>query len=665
MEKEFESDKVNTVKSQNNIKTPAAKVDVKKRSGEQRNKQNEPAQATPIAELDSLIFGESLNKVSNSSENSNGKEFAKQKTKVFLSKQALSSNALIIGTKGTGKSDTILPALASQDMNNMQMGSTYIVSKKDIAYTLYALAKSKKRKVRILKPSANFEIANTLIGMQEYDYDKVNDLIDYKKAIKNKEIIIIDMEYIKYKQAAISATAMLLIQIQIDMQETSVTLKRPHRLYVDDCYLFLPFLDAILTAGDDYNMSCVLFAQSRAQFKAYNKDYTSLIDNNVRNTIITNGITIEDAKYFAESLGAYHTVKSLMTRSEGVAVYEILDKEYRRITGTCLLLLIKDSSRKELEASAIKHRKKLNKFAASTNKEIGIEDESGLEKLKKEKSRSTNNTLSEKLVKESEYTDDVLTDIVATVNPDELPGGEPNKMLTTNAYHNASHPIDVVVAPLVNEQTHLLDSIEKAMLIETENSEPIEVQSDDGSIDGTDFNGITDKLNQMLEDKNESTTEPELQLIDGLVDDIGLTLPSLSQDENFYGDEELSDLLGDFDDFKDYVSNDEPMDGFEFSKNYDDLAMGDDFLEFSKDDNAEAQNIAEQIEGLPIRNSNSPDDVILINARLEIEGINKRIIEVDGAKPIKIILPRPARSVNSRVKELNATYYKKMINQTQ
>ena len=98
-----------------------------------------------------------------------------------------------------------------------------------MAYNLYSICKQYKRKVHLLKPSTNSEISNKFLWQTQYNYDYINEsIINYKEAIRKKEIVIIDMEVFKYKLDAIRATAMLLVQLRLDLQDTDITQRHSH-----------------------------------------------------------------------------------------------------------------------------------------------------------------------------------------------------------------------------------------------------------------------------------------------------------------------------------------------------------------------------------------------------------------------------------------------------
>lgn len=333
-----------------------------------------------------------------------------KKTYITLSDARRMLGLLVMGIKNSGKSTYLLPSFIKQDLEKKDKGMTIIVSKKDMAYTIYAMAKEAKRKVRLLKPSVDFKLAEDFIYTNEWHYDYVNNnIIDYKEAIKAKEIIIIDMEYSKYRDYAIRMTALLLFQLQADMQNTDCTLKRPHYVYIDDAEKYLPYIELLLTYGDDYNVATTLFCQSRSQFKYKGQDYTDLIDNNVRNLILLNGITYADARFYAEHfalktgnlkefqeekdmdlklrISEENRFKLLVGREDGRLCYEIIAANGQRKTGDCTLQRLSESYAEKIQKNAIKWRKKLVKTSANIRNEkyLGLQEQQNLSELQVEK----------------------------------------------------------------------------------------------------------------------------------------------------------------------------------------------------------------------------------------------------------------------------------------
>ena len=222
-------------------------------------------------------------------------------TDLYISEKCRKLNTAIIGNKGTGKTTFLLPFFAEQDISKKLAGATFIVSDKEMAYAIYSICKKYKRKVHLLKPTTNNEINNKFLWKTEYDYDYINEkIINYKEAIRRKEIVIIDMEVFKYKIDAIRATSMLLLQLRLDLLDTDITQRHTHFLYVDDAFYYLRFLEDFLRYGSTYNLSTILFLESRSQLKHKDVALSDLIDENVRNYILLNKLTVEDYHYYSE-----------------------------------------------------------------------------------------------------------------------------------------------------------------------------------------------------------------------------------------------------------------------------------------------------------------------------------------------------------------------------
>lgn len=278
---------------------------------------------------------------SNNNDNNNVEEkivigMNDKKREVYISNECRYQNTLILGTKGTGKTTKVLPFLVEQDLQNKECGVTIITTKHDMAYNIYTLAKKYKREVVILKPSINNEISNKLLWKQEYNYDYINEyIINYKEAIKKKQIIIIDMEILKYKSEGLRAVAMLLLQLQLDIQETDITQRKPHFMYIDDAYYYLPFLEHLLNFSDDYNLGLTLLMQSRNQLFRNGKNYSYLIDNMVRNILLLNSLTKDDVTYYSSKIFQQENLNlsNFYDRKTNSFIYETIDNSYKRRIG--------------------------------------------------------------------------------------------------------------------------------------------------------------------------------------------------------------------------------------------------------------------------------------------------------------------------------------------
>lgn len=348
---------------------------------------------------------------------------------ITIPENSRKGNTLILGSKLSGKSTYILPYLAKQDIQRKNAGCTFIVSKKDLAYTLYAIAKMEsKKKVHLIKPSCDVVLANKLLwDTNDYDYDEIKEIIDFKEVIKKKEIVIIDMENSKYHQGAIRAVAKLLIQLQTDMQDVASTIKRDHFVYLDDAQYYLPFIDTLLNHGDDYNVSTTLFMQGRNQFKIYGEDYTGLMDNNVRNYILMNGINFDDAQYFAPMFGITHN-EFLQRRTGSISIAHVDQHGSMKFIPSCDVLKISRNEMEKIEARAKKERKKFVKESNASERKIplSIEEKRGFnalefEEVKKEKQtivKVAKEEVAEPLVKEQVITQKMVDEPVIEQLPD-------------------------------------------------------------------------------------------------------------------------------------------------------------------------------------------------------------------------------------------------------
>lgn len=528
---------------------------------------------------------------------------------IYISEKSRFANVLILGAKNSGKSSTVLPMLARQDILNKDCGMTFVVDKKDVAYTLYAMAKEAGRKVVILKPSANFDIANDFIQRTKYDYDYINEnVINYKDAIKKKTIIIIDMEYAKYRQNAIRATAMLLMQLQIDMQDTQYTLKRPHFVYIDDSHRYLPFVELLLTSGDDYGMGTVLFLQGRAQLTMYETDYSSLVDVNVRNTILMNGITFEDAKYYEDRFFDF-TIRDLLDRKEGQVMYEIVDSQNTRATGKCGLVFVNETIKKSIEEKAKKARKQLNKYSRKVELEISMREEQELNKLNKLKQ-------------------EMLTRAANGVMKDDSQRIA-NEILITEEKRQKNNTTD---EPVISEIKESLMSVTPEVAPLVEESEQQQQDIPEQSLESED--DVESQLATMIE----KTMEEDL-----LSDDDLLGLSDLSD----AGNELIASLSG-------LEEMGIPDDSF--SAYVDDSDSADD-IDGEDDEVSDISVIQDARKSL----SENEDDVIELNETIAIDSLGDEYLrQTRGYKPIRANLPRKQKSIIASERYINDMLNKKL-----
>ena len=270
-------------------------------------------------------------------------------------------NMAVIGNKGTGKTTVLLPYFAEQDISKKLAGATFIVSDKEMAYAIYSICKKYKRKVHLLKPTTNNEISNNFLWKTKYDYDYINEkIINYKEAIRRKEIVIIDMEVFKYQIDAIRATSMLLLQLRLDLADTDITQRNPHFLYVDDAFYYVNFLEDFLRYGSTYNLSTILFLESRSQLLNKDKNLTDLIDDNIRNYILLNKLTVDDYKYYKELFND-KSFENIKNRERTSLTFQTVDQKGMIRMGIAKLKQVNTINMEELEKKSKKIRTSLLK----------------------------------------------------------------------------------------------------------------------------------------------------------------------------------------------------------------------------------------------------------------------------------------------------------------
>lgn len=288
-------------------------------------------------------------------------------TEIILDDESRERNGLLIlGTKSTGKSEMI-PELFWQDIVVPQEIDgeertpisnaclVYIISKPDQAYFLYAMGRKYHRNVILLKPSTSSKVMNGLIGAERYDYDEMNEIVNFEDGIRKRDVFIVDMEAASYGELSKVAVGMILMQLQIAMHKTSKTAKRRVLLTVDDANLYLPYLESLLEFGTDYNIVPTLMFQSRSQYQGYE----GVIESNIQNYLLLPNLTFDDAKHFSEQF-FLESPEYFIGRGSGNLYCSFLSDLKRTNNATVMnSSLIDDHERDLLNTSAAKYRKQL------------------------------------------------------------------------------------------------------------------------------------------------------------------------------------------------------------------------------------------------------------------------------------------------------------------
>ncbi|MFJ8528290.1 hypothetical protein [Bacillus sp. NPDC094106] len=281
-------------------------------------------------------------------------------------------NTLVVGSKNTGKTTKLLPIMAQNDINNKECGATFIVGRKDISCMLYGMAKKAKRKVVFLKPSID-ENAHKLLYFKSYEHNRMKEIIDYEEAISKKMIVIIDMEYAQNGNDGIRATAMLLSQLQLSMQVNEDSKVSPHFIYIDDAQYYLPYIELLLTCGDDYGIGTTLFIQSKSQMIDETSDYTNILQPNINNFIFMNSLVYEDCIYYQKQQ-VYFTLKEFVGRKYNQIICETKTEEGERSVTMDELSLISETEIEDCLKNGLSYKKKMAKKMLGLIKEQEIKN---------------------------------------------------------------------------------------------------------------------------------------------------------------------------------------------------------------------------------------------------------------------------------------------------
>lgn len=275
-----------------------------------------------------------------------------KKSDVFIQEENRKRHLLVLGTKGSGKSETVLPLLLKQDIENKKVGVTAFVGDKESALLMYSLARRNQREVRIVKPSIT-DSGKLLLLQSSYVYNTIKeDVIDFEQAIRKREVVIIDLEFASHQEKAIQATAYLLHAFRDAYLRENQMKETTHHLYVDDSHLYMPYLMPVLMNGGEYGIGCVLFLESRQLLTVSER---ALIDGYVRNKMILSGLTIEDAKHLAEDIYE-RQLPYILNRDKNEFIYLTTEGKGRRTNGTGKFTPLDDELLASLRLSVPRHR---------------------------------------------------------------------------------------------------------------------------------------------------------------------------------------------------------------------------------------------------------------------------------------------------------------------
>lgn len=295
-----------------------------------------------------------------------------KKNNVYIQERNRMKHLLVVGTKGTGKSTGVLPALAKQDFEDKRAGATIVVGEKDTALLLFALAKRASRDVVLIKPSLT-DAGKMLLLQTTYRYDNViNDVVDYEKAITKRQIVIIDMEFARHQEKAIKGVAYLMAALHEAVVKTNEHTPTKHFLYVDDVHLYLPFLKNILHSGKEYGVGCTLFLESRLQLAT--AEEKALVGAYVRNTVLMSELTLEDAQYYVEDIYEKQ-IPFMRNRPLKEFIYSTTDREGKRTAGTGKFIFLADELIQSLRMAIPRYRGGIERDQVGVVTPIPLKDE--------------------------------------------------------------------------------------------------------------------------------------------------------------------------------------------------------------------------------------------------------------------------------------------------
>lgn len=295
-----------------------------------------------------------------------------KKNPVYIQEDNRKRHLLVLGTKGSGKSETVLPLLVKQDIEDKKVGATIFVGDKETALLMYSLARRNQRDVRIIKPSLTVT-GEVLLSQKRYLYNDIKEhVVDFEQAIRKKEIVIVDLEFAIYQEKAIQATAYLLHAFREAYLQENLSKETTHYLYVDDSHLFIPYLMPIIMNGGEYGIGCTLFLETR-QLLTYHE--RALIDSYIRNKMVLSGLTIEDAKYLADDIYE-RQLTYILNRDKVEFIYSTTEAKGRRTNGTGKLTPLDDELMASLRLSVPRHRGTILRNQESGGEEVEVEPES-------------------------------------------------------------------------------------------------------------------------------------------------------------------------------------------------------------------------------------------------------------------------------------------------
>ena len=120
------------------------------------------------------------------------------------------------------------------------------------------------------------------------------------------------------------------------------------------------FLEDFLRYGSTYNLGTILFLESRSQLLTKEKDLRMILDDNVRNYLLLNKLTVDDFNYY-KSQFPEKIFDGIQNREKTTLTFQTVDPKGLVRTGISKLKQINTIDLKELEKKSKKIRTSLLK----------------------------------------------------------------------------------------------------------------------------------------------------------------------------------------------------------------------------------------------------------------------------------------------------------------
>lgn len=271
-------------------------------------------------------------------------------------------NMVVYGAKGSGKSRYLLPYFAKEQLEDRDSGATFICGKGDVSWLIYQLAKKYSRKVHFLTPSLD-EGTNDLINLGlETGHEMEKNVLNYHEAVKEKDIVIIDLELSKTRHLGEKALTRLLYHLQRAMVEN--TAASPHFVYFDDSERYIPYIHDLLYYGKEYCFGTTLFLQSYSLLDSKSKELTSFLNANCASTLAMGLLAYDDINYFHRRFRGDMKDDKFRHRNLTDIVLETVVKGKREVVNlTMKFIPARTMTEFEEEANILKTKKKGGEMA--------------------------------------------------------------------------------------------------------------------------------------------------------------------------------------------------------------------------------------------------------------------------------------------------------------